>query len=66
MRTPYTQSGLRKYDHLPAEEAVVEAWKGDGINPRWHAACVEEARLSLPVLARALDRLTREQGRSKQ
>ena len=59
-RTPYTDKGLRKYDDLPATEAVVKAWEGDGINPRWHAACVAETRASLPVLARALDRLTSE------
>ena len=61
--TPHTERGLRKYDDLPAVEAVVKAWAGDGINPRWHAKCVAETRASLPVLARALDRLTREQSR---
>jgi hypothetical protein len=57
MKTPVTQAGLRRYDHLPAAEAVKLAWSDPGSNLSWHRkmqALVEE---QMPLLARALDRL---------
>jgi hypothetical protein len=56
-RTPVTFEGLRQYDNLPPEEAVRLAWTRPGPRPDWHAVCVAEIRASMPLLARALDRL---------
>lgn len=55
--TPVTSAGLRKYDALPAEEAVRKAWNDPGRNAYHHRMVQEEIRRSMPLLARALDRL---------
>lgn len=60
MKTPYTQNGLRKYDHLPPEEAIIRAWMTPGVNPRWHDLTRDAVRDAMPVMARALDRLEKE------
>lgn len=61
--TPVTENGLRKYDHLPAVIAIVEAWSKPGSHPEWDEACKAEVRNMTPLLGRALDRLARELGR---
>jgi hypothetical protein len=58
MTTPTTPEGLRQYDHLPAVEAVLLAWTDPGTHPAWHRDRQAELRRAMPVLARALDRLT--------
>jgi hypothetical protein len=59
MKTPTTDNGLRKYDHLPAIEAVGLAWNIPGANPSWHRQMQAKVREQMPLLARALDRLER-------
>jgi hypothetical protein len=57
--TPTTPEGLRRYDDLPAVEAVLLAWTEPGIHPAWwHRDRQAELRKAMPLLARALDRLT--------
>jgi hypothetical protein len=58
--TPTTEAGLRRLDSLPAAEAVLVAWTAPGPRPDWHFKMQAEVRDSMPVLARALDRLARE------
>lgn len=55
--TPMTREGLQKYDHLPPAEAVRKAWHDAGLRPQWHARKQDELRKTMPLLARALDRL---------
>ena len=55
--TPTTYAGLRKFDHLPPEQAAQEAWTSLGSNPAWGLASKQQVRDSMPLLARALDRL---------
>lgn len=57
MRTPVTAAGLLKYDHLPAIEAVLAAWREPGPRPDWHRATQQEVRDCMPLLARAIERL---------
>ena len=59
--TPVTPRGLRKFDHLPPAEAVIAAWTSTGSNPRWGEAAITETRAAMPLLARALDRMVRQQ-----
>lgn len=59
--TPVTPRGLRKFDHLPPVEAVIAAWTSAGSNPSWGEAAIAETRASMPLLARALDRLVQQQ-----
>lgn len=54
--TPYTESGLKQYDHLHPLEAVLRAWTEPGPRPDWHRAKKEHVRAASPLLARALDR----------
>ena len=56
-----TPRGLRKFDHLPPAEAVIAAWTSTGSNPSWGEAAIAETRASMPLLARALDRLVQQQ-----
>ena len=58
--TPTTPEGLRRYDHLPALNAVVAAWTEPGQRPEWHEKMRERVRLEMPLLARALDRAAAE------
>lgn len=58
--TPVTYSGLLKYDHLPALQAILRAWNEPGDAPAWHARRKAEVRASMPVLAHTLDRATQE------
>ena len=48
------------YDRLAAVDAVTAAWTRPGPNPEYHRRMQAEVRQSMPVLARALDRLARE------
>lgn len=57
-QTPVTEEGLSQFDDLPAAIAVALCWSEPGENPRWHRKMQEEVRDRMPVLARALDRLT--------
>ena len=59
--TPVTPRGLRKFDHLPPAEAVTAAWTSAGSNPSWGEAAIAETRAAMPLLARALDRMVRQQ-----
>ena len=59
--TPYTEAGLRKFDHLSPAEAVIAAWLSDGSHPSWGKAAREETRAAMPVLAHNLDRLAQQQ-----
>ena len=59
--TPVTPRGLRKFDHLPPAEAVIAAWTSAGSNPSWGEAAIAETRAAMPLLARALDRMVRQQ-----
>lgn len=56
-KTPVTLEGLRKFDHLPADQAVVEAWTSLGSNPSWGLKSKQLVRDAMPLLARALDRM---------
>lgn len=62
-RVPAMPGGLWQYDDLPALDAVLAAWTRPGRSPRYHRAMQAEARAAMPVLARALDRLERENAR---
>ena len=57
MKTPYTDQGLVQYDEMEPIEAVVAAWTQMGRNPKWHLNTQNFVRESMPLLARALDRL---------
>lgn len=48
---------ITMYDGLPPEEAVVRSWADYGSNPRHHIEQQDKLRKSMPLLARALDRL---------
>ena len=52
--------GLEMYDHLPAAEAIVKAWNVPGEDPHYHDVMRSRVQDSMPVLARAINRLTRE------
>jgi hypothetical protein len=55
--TPVSETGVRKYDHLPADIAAYKAWNEAGPHPFWHNQMKARVREEMPVLARALDRL---------
>ncbi len=57
MKTPTTPEGLKKFDHLMPMDAILLAWHDPGSNPEWHAAAKKQVADSMPLLARALDRL---------
>lgn len=59
-KTPVTESGLRQYDHLEPVQAVLAAWNAPGPRPDWHLRMRLEVTNAMPLLARALDRLTQE------
>lgn len=58
MATPTSKEGLEQYDDLPALTAVVLAWQSPGKHPAWHHRMQQIVRTNMPVLGRALDRLT--------
>jgi hypothetical protein len=60
VKTPITDKGLRKYDHLSPEEAAKAAWKNPGRYPSWHTAAQRQVEAAMPLLARALKRLEKE------
>lgn len=60
MKTPTTDKGLRKYDHLPPIEAVRKAWEVKGVRPFFHDMAKGQVHSIMPLLARALDRLEQE------
>lgn len=56
--TPVTKEGLEQFDGLTAIEAVAKAWSEPGKHPAWHHRMQQIVRTNMPVLGRALDRLT--------
>lgn len=60
MRTPFTEAGLRKFDHLSADRAALMAWTEPGAQPKHHEAMRKRVRREMPLLARALDRMADE------
>lgn len=58
VKTPYTKSGLRKFDDLDPAEALRRAWSDPGNHPMWHVEAQAVVRRAMPVLGRALDRFT--------
>ena len=60
IETPVTPQGLRKFDHLPPEQAAVEAWTSLGSNPEWGLQSKQLVRDAMPLLARALDRMAKQ------
>jgi hypothetical protein len=55
-RTPILRADL--YDNLPPEQAVLKAWTRPGPRPDWHRKMQDEVRKVMPLLARALDRMS--------
>jgi len=60
MITPTTPAGLQKYDHQDAVQAAINAWMNPGPYGEWHEMMKVNVRQGMPLLARALDRLSRE------
>ena len=58
MKTPITQEALAKYDHLHPLEALYMSWNVPGEQPLWHYQAKENLRSSMPLVARALDRIS--------
>lgn len=56
-RTPVTKTGIEMFDHLTPEEAVRRAWNDPGSMPYFHTHRKEDLHDTMPLLARALDRL---------
>jgi len=62
VKTPYTEDGLRRFDQLPAAEAVAAAWlEVDSRHADWHRKSQQVVRDAMPVLARAVERLANQQ-----
>lgn len=55
-----TPIGRRRYDGYPAVEAVIMAWTLKGINPDYHDQMRSVVATHMPLLARALERMSRE------
>lgn len=56
-KTPVDPNALDMYDHLTPELAAVAAWIREGDDPYWHRSRKEVVAVSMPLLARALDRM---------
>lgn len=52
--------GIRKYDHLPPVEAIVQAWTIKGPQPQYHDFAKNAVARAMPLLARAIERLVKE------
>lgn len=63
--TPVTNEGLHIYESLPAAEAVAKAWSEPGKDVAWHNKMQQYVYLSMPVLAKELDRLVEEINKEK-
>lgn len=48
---------IEMYDKLPPDRAVVRAWIDPGRSPQTHREAQDNLRKSMPLLARALDRM---------
>lgn len=48
---------IEMYDMLPPDQAVARAWADPGRSPMTHREAQDNLRKSMPLLARALDRL---------
>lgn len=64
MSKPPTREGLGQFDHLPAADAIVLAWNMPGVAPRYHRDMQDQVKEQMPVLARAIERLTEERMRA--
>jgi hypothetical protein len=53
----FEPEGLKQYDHLPPDQAIVRAWTEGGPSPRWHALAIRDVVNVMPLLARAVERL---------
>lgn len=53
-------NGIRKYDHLPPVEAIVQAWTIKGPQPLYHVRAKGVVAQTMPLLARAIERLVKE------
>jgi hypothetical protein len=61
LETPMTEqaapTGLARYDDLPPAAAVAAAWSEPGASTEWHGRGKAVVTSTMPLLARALDRL---------
>lgn len=55
-RTPVTDKGLTRFDHLPPLEAAWRAWREPGTHPMAHLIAQYKIDDLMPLLARALRR----------
>lgn len=55
--TPVTRKGLKQFDRMTPEQAILNAWTQVGGHPNYHRKMQLEVRDAMPLLARALDRL---------
>lgn len=60
--TPVTPEGLKTWDHLTPIEAVKAAWNAEGSRREWHHVAQGVVQHAMPLLARALNRLSWEEG----
>lgn len=63
--TPVTQEGLTQFDGLTPTQAIAKAWVEPGEYPTWHYRTQQIVRKTMPVLGRALDRLSEDYDRLK-
>lgn len=54
---------MTMYDNLPPAEAAAKAWNMKGDKPDYHRRAQEVVRDTMPLVARALDRLEQTGGR---
>jgi hypothetical protein len=57
MKTPHNPNAPQNEDPLVA---VVQAWNDPGLYPVWHDLAKHKVRDCMPMLAKALDRLSEE------
>lgn len=58
-KTPVTRKGLKQFDWMTPEQAVLNAWTQVGGHPEYHRKMEQQVREAMPLLARALDRLVK-------
>lgn len=58
-KTPVTRKGLKQFDWMTPEQAVLNAWTQVGGNFNYHFKMMQEVREAMPLLARALDRMVK-------
>lgn len=60
IKTPVTELGMMKFDKMDSLDAALAAWNDPGKHPSWHKICQDNVRQAMPLLAKALDRASRE------